>query len=134
MARGGDGFAVELGQTVDIVVVGRGDTEVLRQVDDAHVVGDGMLLQEGLALAVAEAEEHHVDLVEGHRVGEAHGGLAVESLMDIGEQIAGIAAAVDKDQIGVGVVDEQTDEFAGGIAGSSQYSYSYHVANWLWVE
>ena len=54
--------------------------------------------------------------------------------MDIGEQIAGIAAAVDKDQLGVGVVDEQTDEFAGGIAGSSQYSYSYHVANWLWVE
>ena len=134
MARGGDGFAVELGQTVDIVVVGRGDAEVLRQVDDAHVVGDGMLLQEGLALAVTEAEEHYVDLVEGHGVGEAHGGLAVESLMDIGEQIAGIAAAVDKDQLGVGVVDEQTDEFAGGIAGSSQYSYSYHVANWLWVE
>ena len=93
-----------------------------------------MVLQEGLALAVAEAEEHHVDLVKGHRVGEAHGGLTVESLMDIGEQIAGIAAAVDKDQLGVGVVDEQTDEFAGGIAGSSQYSYSYHVANWLWVE
>ena len=47
---------VDLGQAVNIVMIAL-DAEILCQVDDLHVLRDGVLLEEGLALAMSETEE-----------------------------------------------------------------------------
>ena len=143
MAGSADALAVDLGQTIDEVVhsrrrLGGGDlvsgksggwrkAEVLCQVDDLHLGGYVVLRQEPLALAVAKAEEEHVDIVEGHLAREAKVSIAVESLMHVGDEVSGIALAVDEDELCLGMVDEQADEFSCRIAGTAKYSYSYHV-------
>ncbi len=125
MLRLADGIAVGFGQAIDVVVVAF-DAEVLRQVDDFHAVGYGVLLEKGLTLAVSEAEEHHIHLVEGHLRGEAQVAITVKSLVHIGHKVAGIALAVGENYLCLRVVYEQTDELAAGISGSTQYSYSNH--------
>ena len=117
---------VYLGQSVHVVVGRCGDAEVLRQVDNLHVGRDGVLLQELLALAVTEAEEHHVHLVEGHGIGKPQVGVAQEALVHIGHKVACIALAVGKDDFRLGMVHQQADEFATGVSGSSKYSYFNH--------
>ena len=69
---------VQLGQSIHKVVVGRCHGQcciigfwrsyavVLCQVDDAHMRWYGMSCQELLALAMTEAEEHHIHLIERH--------------------------------------------------------------------
>ena len=125
-----DGIAMGLRQSVD-VVVRAGDAEVLCQIDNLHVGGDGVLLEEGLALAVAEAEEDHVDLVERHLVGELQVGLAYESLMDVAHGVACVALRIGKDDLCPGMVEQHTDEFTTSVACSSQYSnlYSFHCCS-----
>ena len=65
--------------------------KVLRQVDDLHVAGNGVLLQKLLALAVAEAEENDVHLFKGHVAAEAQEGVADESFVHIAHKVAGVA-------------------------------------------
>ena len=67
------------------------DAEVLCQVDDLNVGRDGVLLKERLALAMAEAEEYHVDLVERHLVSKLQVGLADEAFVYVRNQIACVA-------------------------------------------
>ena len=81
---------VYLGQAVHVVVTAL-DAEVLSHVDNLHTAGYGVLLQKLLALAVAEAEKHHVHLVEGHLVGEQQVGVANQSFMHIRHRVAGVA-------------------------------------------
>ena len=78
-----------------------------------------MLAQELLALAVAEAEEHHVYLVERHLAGEPQVGVAIQALMHVGHKIARVALAVCKHYLCFGVVEQQTDKFATGVAGGA---------------
>ncbi len=85
-----------------------------------------MLLQEGLALAVAEAEEDDIHLVERHFAGEAEVRLADETFVDIADGIAGVALAVGKDNLCLGMPQEHPYQFAAGVAGSAKYSYFYH--------
>ena len=106
-------------------LVGR-QTEVLRQVDDLHPFGDVVGLHKRLTLAMTEAEEHHVDVVERHVGGELQVGVTVETLVDGRHVVARMALAVGKGDGGLRVVDQQPDEFATRIAGGSEYSYSYH--------
>mgnify|MGYP004563885041 CR=1 FL=1 len=119
-------LAVNLGQSVHKIVSGSCNTEVLCQVYYLDAVRDMVLLQEGFALAMAETEEHHVDLLEGHSVGKPHHGVAIQALVYIGEQVAGIAGTVHEYYLGLGMVEQQADEFAGRVASPSQYSYLNH--------
>lgn len=66
-----DDVLVGFWQTVYIVVIAS-DTEVLCKVDNLHSLRNGVLLEESLALAMAEAEKHYVHFVERHSVGELH--------------------------------------------------------------
>ena len=66
---------VDFRQAVDIVVAPF-DAEILSEVDDFHMVWDGMLFQKRLALAMTEAEEHYIYVFKGHLVGEAKVSLA----------------------------------------------------------
>ena len=59
------------------------DAEVLCQVDNLDVLRNSVLLQEGLALAVAEAEEDDIDLIEWHLVGELQFSLADEAFVHV---------------------------------------------------
>ena len=81
---------VNFRQTIDIVVVAL-DTEVLGKVNDLDILWDGVLLQEGFALSVSEAEEDDIDLVKWHLIGELQVRFANESFMYIAHQIARIA-------------------------------------------
>ena len=92
------------------------DAEVLGKVDNLHVGRNGVLLQELLALAVTEAEEHHVNLLEGHLCREAQVGFSNQSLMDVTHQITGIALTIGKDNFCLGVVQQQADQLSARIA------------------
>ena len=92
------------------------DAEVLCQVDNLHAFRYRMLLEERLALAVTEAEEHDVDLLKGHRVGKAQVGVADESFVHVAHQIAGVALRVGKYNLCLRVVEQQADELTARIA------------------
>ena len=77
-----DVLLIDFWQTIDIVV-GALDAEVLCQIDNLHILRDGMLLEECLALAMTKAEEHNVYLVQRHLVSELQIGIADQSFVDI---------------------------------------------------
>ena len=75
-----------------------------------------VLLEERLALAVTETEEHYIDLVERHIGTELQVGFTIQTLVHVGYKIAGIALAVGKYYLRLGMIDEQTYEFATCVA------------------
>ena len=90
MLATGYGILMCLRQAVDIVMVSL-DAKVLRQVDNLYSFGDGVLLKECLTLAVSEAEEYDVNLVERHLVGKLQVGVADEAFVNVRNQIACVA-------------------------------------------
>ena len=86
----GYSLAMCLWQTIYIVVGGSCDAEILRHIDYLHFLRDGMLLQEGFRLSVAEAEEYHIDIVERHLRCKLQVCLANQSLMNIAYLIASV--------------------------------------------
>ena len=85
-----------------------------------------MLLQELLTLAVTEAEEDDIHLVEWHFRGEAEIRLAQQALMHLADGIAGIRLAVGKDDLRLRVSQQDSYQFAARITGRAKYSYFYH--------
>ena len=112
----GYGVVIDFGQTIDVVVALTLEAEVLRKVDYLHMGRYLVLLEERLALAMAEAEEHYIDLVERHIGTELQVGFAIQTLVHVGYKIAGIALAVGKYYLRLGMIDEQTYEFATCVA------------------
>ena len=88
-----------------------------------------MLFHESLALTVTEAEEHDVHLVERQVGGKLQVRVAIETFMDIRHEVPGIALTIGKDNLGIGMINENTNKFAASIASGSQYSYLYLVAH-----
>ena len=86
-----------------------------------------MLLQEGTALAMTKAEEHHVDLLPGHLAGKAEVGLAVQALVHFAHRIAGIGFAIGKDYLCLGMVQQHTDEFTTSVACRTKYTNFNHI-------
>ena len=109
-----DGIPVGLGQTIDKVVSAL-DAEVLRHIDDLDAGWYVVFAKVGFAFAMAEAEEHYIDLVERCLVGERQVGIAIESLMNSGYGIACIRLRIGKDYLDLGMMDEQADEFASCV-------------------
>lgn len=91
-----NGGAVELWQTVNIVVAFCGQTEVLREVDDANVGRNIVVGQELGALAMTETEIDDINVLKREFVGEAHVGFSIKPFMYVGDEIAGVALAVDE--------------------------------------
>ena len=121
--------AIEFGQTINIVVVFGFQTKVLSQVDNAHVGRHVMLGEETCAFAVSEAEKEHVNLFDGQLVGEAEVCFAIESLVDIGNVVAGIAFAVYENDFGFRVIKQNATKFAGGVTGTTYNSYFNHIGS-----
>ena len=116
MLRLGYGVVIDFGQTIYVVVALTLQAEVLRKIDYLHMGWYLVLLEERLALAMTETEEHYIDIFEWHIRGELQVGIAIQTLVHVGYKIAGIALAVGKYYFGVGVIDEQTYEFATCVA------------------
>jgi len=93
-----DFLLVDLGQTVDIIVIAL-DSEVLCQIDDLDVLGDGVLLEEGLALAMSETEEYDIHLIKRHLIGKLQISIANEPFVDIADEVACVALRVGKDDL-----------------------------------
>lgn len=102
MHRRSDLASVDLRETIDEVVslrrrmlrvnyLFRSKAEVLSEIDDLDVLRDIMLLHERLALAMTEAEEDDIHLVERQFGGELQVCIAIESFMDIRHVVPGIA-------------------------------------------
>ena len=66
------------------------DAEVLCQVYYLHSLRNGVFLEECLALAVSETEEHHIHLVERHLAGKLQFSVAYQSLMHVIHLVARI--------------------------------------------
>ena len=116
-----------LARCLHAAVVGWGcDAEILCKIDDAHMLRNGMLLEERLTLAVSEAEENDIDFVERHVRRKGHVSLSNQPFMHIAHGVPGIALAIGEHNLRIGMVEQQADEFTSGVACSSQYSYFYH--------
>ena len=118
--------AVYFRQTIYIIITLALKSEVLCKVDYLHVLWNLMFLQERLALAMTETEEHNVHIIERHLRRKAQVGVAIQSLVHIGDEVAGIALAVNKRYFGFGVIDKYADKLTGCIAGSAEDSYFHN--------
>ena len=114
--RLGYGVVIDFGQTIYVVVALALEAEVLRKIDYLHMGRYLVLLEERLALAMTEAEEHNVDIFEWHIRGELQVGIAIQTLVHVGNEIAGVALAVGKYYLRLGMIYEQTYEFATCVA------------------
>lgn len=117
---------VYLGQTIHIVVALALKAEVLCKVDNLDVIRNLMLLQESLALAMSKAEEHNIHIIERHIRSEAQVGLAIKTLVHIGNKVAGITLTIDKRNLGFRVIEKYADKFASCVTGSAKYTY-FHI-------
>ena len=124
--RLGNGGMVNLRQTIHIVITLALQAKVLCKVDNLHVLRNRMFLQERLALAMTETEEHNIHIIEGHLRRKAQVGVAIQSLVHIGDEVAGIALAVNKRYFGFGVIDKYADKLTGCVAGSAEDSYFHN--------
>ena len=121
--------SVEFGQSVYVVVVIGCQTEVLGKVDDAHVGRNVVFGEELCALAVAEAEVNYVHVLKGKLVGEAQVGFAPQAGVNVGNEVAGVAFAVDENNFYGRMVEQQAEKFAGRIAGTADDAYFYQVVH-----
>ena len=96
-----------------------GKTEVLCQVDNLHVLRNIVLLQERLALAMTEAEEDDIHLVERHLGGKLQVGLAIQSLVNLSHQVAGITLAVGEYNLCLRMVDKEANQLTSCITSCS---------------
>ena len=119
MLRLGYSFFVDFGKTIYVVIARSLKSEVLCKVDYFHVLWYGVLLEKSLTLTMAEAEEHHIHLVERHLGGERQVAVAIQSLVHLSHGIASIALAVGEDNLSLGMIYKKADEFATGISGGT---------------
>ena len=114
--RLGNSIVIDFGQTINVVVALALQAEVLRKVDYLHMGWYLVFLEERLALAMTETEEHYIDLIERHFGTELQVGFAIQTLVHVGYKIAGIALAIGKYYLRLGMIYEQTYEFATCVA------------------
>ena len=118
-------FTINLWQAIN-KVVSSGYTEILRKVYYLDMVRHGMLLEESLALAVAEAEEDNINMAKVVVTAKAQIALSDEPLMYVAHKVAGIALAMGEDYLRLRMIKQQAYQLAARIACRSKYSYSYH--------
>ena len=114
-----NGITLQFRQAIHKVVARRRQTEVLSKIDDAYPCRYRMLTQEGFTLAMTETEEQNVHFIEGHLGRKLQIGIAVETFVNIGHLITGIALTVNEDNLDIGMIDQQTSKLASRITGTT---------------
>ena len=108
--------AVNFWQTINIVVAGSRQAEVLSQVDNLHVGWYGMGAKKLLTLTMTETEEHNVYRIKWIVGAKLHFCVAKQTLVNVIQLLARIASAIGKHNLTIRVVQKQTDQFAACIA------------------
>ena len=85
-----DEFPVQFRQTVDEVVLGSGNAEILSEVNDFYPFRDSVLLQEFGTLSVPETKEQDVNVIERQVGAEFQFSIAKQPSVDITDGIARI--------------------------------------------
>lgn len=128
MLSAGNAATVEFRQTVYIIIVLGRQTEILRQVYNAHIGGNIVVGQKLRALAMPEAEEYDVYLFKRQFVGKTEIGFTMKAGVYFGEQVAGITLTVDENYFGFRMIEQKTAKLAGRISCTANYTYFYHKA------
>ena len=76
---------------------------------------------------MTEAEEHHVNLVERHLVGEFHLRFANQPLVHVVHFVAGIALRIGKHNLNLAMLQQHSNQFAARIACGAKYSNFNHI-------
>ena len=66
---------------------------------------------------------------KGSLAGKYQVGLAEQARVHVGYPVAGIALAVDEDNLDIGVVDQQSYQLSGGVSGASYNTYFNHKSS-----
>ena len=119
--------AVNLRQSVHKIIAWALQPEVLCKVDYPHIFGHCMLLQKRLAFPMTEAKEDEIDVGEGYLRREAHGSVAHKVGMHIAHQASAIALTVSKDNLSLRMIQQQTNQFATGIASGTKDANPNHI-------
>ena len=120
------GTTIQLRQTVNKVVVIRLQTIVHGEVDDSQLFGHVVALQKLACIAMCGAEEEHINLVERQLVCKGQIRLAQEAFVHVGNAVARVATAVNKNDFGIGVVEQQANQLACCVTCTTYNSYFNH--------
>lgn len=123
------GAAVQLGQSVYERIVFGLQTVIHGEVYHLQALGQGVGLHELAGIAVSGAEKQHIDGIQRQLIGENHIGLTHQALMHGAQLVAGVAGTVYKNDLGIGMSQQDTYKFTGSITGSSYDSYFYHFCS-----
>jgi hypothetical protein len=118
---------IDFRQSIDVIVARLSQAEVLSQVNYLDIGRNGVFAKKLAALAVSKAKEYHIHLVEWQLVGKGQVRLAIQTFVHVCYLVTGIAAAVDKLDFGLGVIEQQANQLSSRITCATYYSYSYHI-------
>ena len=114
-----NGFTMRLRQSVNEIMIAD-NAEILGKVDNLYVGRHGMLPEEGLALAVAEAKKYNIDIIETVFAAKPQITLPYQSLVYICHKIASIALRMGKRNLNRRMVEQKADKFTTSIAGGTK--------------
>ena len=116
-------LGTQFGQPIDEPssrVVGRIDAEVGAEIDDPRFGADGIFGEKLARDTVSETQEQKIDGFEF--VGEAQVCVAGEVGVHRGDRRTRIRRAEDEFRFGSRVIDEDSQQFSGGVARAADYS------------
>ena len=103
------------------------DAVIHAEVDDFQIFGYVVAIHELLRIPMSRTEEQYINLIQRKFVGKNQIRFTIEPLMYVGNLIAGVTAAIYKLYVYIGVIDQQTDQFACRITCPTDNSYFNHT-------
>ena len=122
-----DSTTVQFRQTIDEVMVITLDTVVHTEVYDFQILGYIVTIHKLLCISMSRTEEQYINLIQRKFVGKNQIRFTIESLMYVGNLIAGVTAAVYKLYVYIRVINQQTNQFARRITCPTDNSCFNHT-------
>ena len=102
-----DSTTVQFRQTIDEAMVITLDTVVHTEVYDFQILGYIVTIHKLLCISMSRTEEQYINLIQRKFVGKNQIRFTIESLMYVGNLIAGVTAAVYKLYVYIRVINQQ---------------------------
>ena len=122
-----DSTTVQFRQTIDEAMVITLDTVVHTEVYDFQILGYIVTIHKLLCISMSRTEEQYINLIQRKFVGKNQIRFTIESLMYVGNLIAGVTAAVYKLYVYIRVINQQTNQFARRITCPTDNSCFNHT-------
>lgn len=124
-----DCATVQLGQSVYERIAFGLQAVIHGEVYHLQAIRQGVGLHELAGIAMSGAEKQYIDGIQRQLIAENHIGFTHQALMHSAQLIAGVAGTVYKNDLGIGMSQQDTYKFTGSITGSSYDSYFYHFCS-----